>query len=79
MAVHKDGTDISVDVIETIAAVTGTDPLAMTPPLYEVIDTDALDRLYERGADAAVEFEYAGHTVAVDADGTVTVDGRGGA
>jgi hypothetical protein len=65
-------------VNEAIADVTGTDPLAMDPPLYEVVDTDALDTLYERGATATVTFEYDGHSVAIDGDGTVTVDGEGG-
>ncbi|WP_123535325.1 HalOD1 output domain-containing protein [Halosimplex salinum] len=69
---------ISVDVIETIASVTGTDPLSMDPPLYEAVDTDALDTLYERSAMASVEFEYNGHTVRIDSDRTVTVDGEEG-
>jgi len=76
MAVHQSGEQISIDVIETIAAVTGDDPLAISPPLYEVVDTDALDTLYERGADVCVEFEYDGHQIVIDSDRTVTVDGR---
>lgn len=76
MAVHKDNQQISIDVIETVAAVTGNDPLAMNPPLYEVVDTDALDTLYERGADVCVEFEYDGHQIVIDSDQSVTVDGR---
>ena len=76
MAVHQSNEQISIDVIETIAAVTGDDPLAISPPLYEVVDTDALDTLYERGADVCVEFEYDGHQIVIDSDRTVTVDGR---
>ena len=76
IAVHRGNDKISIDVVETIAAVTGDDPLAMSPPLYEVVDTDALDTLYERGADVCVEFEYNGHQVVIDDDQTVTVDGR---
>ena len=76
MAVHQNSDQISIDVIETIAAVTESDPLTMDPPLYEVIDTDALDTLYERGAAATVVFEYDGHTVTIHDDHTVTVDGR---
>ncbi|QLH76502.1 hypothetical protein HZS55_03910 [Halosimplex rubrum] len=79
IAVQEPDEQISIDVIETIADVTGTDPLTMEPPLYEVVDTDALDALYESGATATVEFEYDGHSVVVDGDGTVTVDGAGGA
>jgi len=79
MAVHEPGRQISIDVVEAIADATETDPLTMEPPLYEVVDTDALDTLYERGAGATVEFRYDGHDVVVDGDGTVTVDGTGGA
>lgn len=71
-AVHSD-TAVSVEVVETIAAVTGTDPLEMNPPLYEVVDTDALDMLFRRSSEARVEFEYNDHTVVID-DETVTVD-----
>jgi len=74
MAVRGPNEQISIDVIEAIADATGTDPLTMDPPLYEVVDTDALDALYERGAVATVEFEYDGHSVTVDGDGTVTVE-----
>ncbi|WP_459193527.1 HalOD1 output domain-containing protein [Halosimplex sp. J119] len=76
IAVHDTSDQVSLDVIETLASVTDTDPLTMEPPLYDVVDTDALDSLYESGAEASVEFEYNGHTVAIDADRTVTVDGR---
>jgi hypothetical protein len=78
-AVQEPSGQISIDVIEAIADETGTDPLRMDPPLYEVVDTDALDALYESGAAATVEFEYDGHSVTVDGDGSVTVDGAGGA
>jgi len=74
----KNTSRISVDVINTIAAVTERDPLTMDPPLYDVIDTDALDRLFEQSDSAAVEFEYDGHEVTIDSDGTVRVDGERG-
>jgi len=35
------------------------------PPLYETIDTDALDHLFDRGARVAVSFRYAGCDVTV--------------
>jgi len=79
MAVHDADKQISIDVIEAIAEQTGTDPQTMEPPLYEVVDTDALDTLYERETTATVEFQYDGHDVVIDGDGTVTVDGTGGA
>lgn len=66
---------ISVEIVDAIANSTGTDPLALDPPLYDVVDTDALDRLVEQGSSTRIEFGYAGHTVVVDADGVVSVDG----
>ncbi|WP_135364852.1 HalOD1 output domain-containing protein [Halosimplex halophilum] len=77
IAVHGSSGQVSIDVIEAIADETGSDPLRMEPPLYEVVDTDALDAIYESGA-ATVEFEYDGHSVVIADDGTVTVDGEGG-
>jgi hypothetical protein len=65
-------------VLEALEEVTGTDRLEL-PPLYETIDTDALDRLFASlsGADdvepATFQFTYAGHRVTVTADGDVTV------
>lgn len=76
--VSQTTTRISVDVINTIAAVTERDPLTMNPPLYDVIDTDALDRLFEQSDSASVEFEYDGHEVHIDSEGTVRVDGERG-
>lgn len=76
MAVHKETDQICIDVIETIASVTDSDPLTMNPPLYDVIDTDALDSLYSNGADVSVAFEYDGHEVHIDTDRTITVDGE---
>jgi len=49
-------------------------PVADLPPLYEVVDPDALDALFaDDGAFGVVTFEYAGHDVTVRADGTVEV------
>lgn len=68
--------EISVTVIEALAAAADDDPVAMDPPLFDVIDTDALDALCETGVDVLVAFEYRDHTIEARADGTVTVDGR---
>lgn len=60
-------------VVQTIAETVATDPLEL-PPLFESIDPDALDafvRGLERGS---VTFTYAGRSVTVDGDGSVTID-----
>lgn len=64
----------SVSVVEAVAAETGADPASLAP-LYDVVDPDALDGLFEPGASGSVEFEFCGHDVAVHADGRVLVDG----
>lgn len=65
-------------VVQTVAETTATDPLEL-PPLFEAVDPDALDafvRSLERGS---VTFTYAGRSVTVDSDGSVTIDQlRGG-
>lgn len=64
-------------VVHTVAETTTGDPLEL-PPLFESIESDALDafvRSMERGS---VTFRYAGRSVTVDSDGSVTVEQAGG-
>lgn len=68
----------SMAVVEKIAALERTDPTEL-PPLYEAVDTEALDALVESatGSDATdlrVEFTYHGHQVIVTTDGVVHVE-----
>lgn len=77
-AVHE---TVSIAVVHAIAAHRNVDPVDL-PPLYEWIDPDAIDALFEptraggprRGH---LEFEYDGQAVAVDCtDGVaITIDG----
>lgn len=71
---HNDS--ISLRVIEALADATGADAHELEP-LYNVVDPEALDRLFNSSsnADVRVEFEYDGSLVGVRSDGTVTVDG----
>ncbi|ELZ08928.1 hypothetical protein C479_12409 [Halovivax asiaticus JCM 14624] len=51
----------------------------LDPPLYDVIDPEALDAVFEPVAgtnrpNGKIQFEYAGYTVTVSADYSVTVD-----
>lgn len=64
----------SLDVVTAIATATGSDPTTMAP-LYETVDTDALDRLLQSDASIEIVFEYEGHAIEVGSDGVVTVDG----
>ncbi len=59
----------------TSAVVTAvTEALGTTPatPLYEAIDPDALESLYQHAA-PTVRFEYAGQHVTIASDRTITV------
>lgn len=66
------GEQLSLEIVTAVAAKTGREPSEMEP-LHNVVDTDALDRLF-RGANGRVSFPYEGYHVVVEADGTVTVE-----
>lgn len=65
-------------VVRAVAAVRGREPTAL-PPLYDVVDPDALDRLvggppgHEADGSVRVAFVYAGTTVSVDGTGRIQV------
>lgn len=70
-------------VVEAVAEAKGVDPLDLDP-LYDVIDPDALEGMFQfpgRGPDASLElrFTMAGCTVVITGDGdvTATVEARG--
>lgn len=67
-------------VLEAVADAEDTDPLNL-PPLYDAVDTDALEALFEplpHGGTRTgrIEFTYHGYDVSVAcaADGSVTVE-----
>lgn len=65
----------SICVIETVADALETDPRELGP-LYEAIDPDALDRLFEsprQFASGCVTFTFEGCEVTVDANGWIAV------
>lgn len=65
----------SMAIIEEVAAIDGTDPTEL-PPLYEVIDPEALDALVESASESEfeVEFPYSGHEVTVTGDGEIHIE-----
>lgn len=65
---------VSEAVISAIADLENVSPLEL-PPLYEVIDPDALNVLFQRDATPRrVEFSYRGHDVVVRNEGDVSID-----
>lgn len=71
--------DLGVEIVTEIADREGVDATALTPPLHDVIDTDALESLFEptattdRVGDGTVSFSYHGYDVTVTAAGDVRV------
>lgn len=73
-------TEITSKVVETVAGAAGVDPLELNPPLFAVINPDALEAVYESASEQfKVEFEYAGYLVTISGDGTVTATEPGDA
>jgi hypothetical protein len=79
--IDRTETDISpsFSVIKAVSEVTAAAPDEMRP-LYEVVDSDALDRLFTRNdtygtalSDGFVRFRYVGTEVTVYADGRTVV------
>lgn len=72
---------ISHSLVRRVAAEKGVEPTVLTP-LYQVIDTDALDALFD-GSDGAilrdghVAFTYEGYTVRVDHDHSISLEPSG--
>ncbi|WP_224449123.1 HalOD1 output domain-containing protein [Haloprofundus salilacus] len=64
----------SVGVVSAVAEVEGLPVLELQTPLYDVLDPDALDTLVAGGdRGISLAFEYLGHEVTVNSDGTVVV------
>lgn len=80
--VHRTGAEsdgdgaVSSVVVEALVEAEGTAATGLTTPLYEAVDPDALDRLFETGSAGAsgrVEFPYADYRVTVTVDDDVYV------
>lgn len=70
--------NVSDKVINKVAEAEDVDPLELTPPLYDVIDPDALDLVFATTPTAGrmegtVTFSYNGYDVTVWGDGDVSV------
>ena len=76
----KDGdTSLGVTIIDAIAAVEDIDPTSESLGLYESVDLEAVETLFEhrsQGERWRFEFSAGGYTVIVDGDGFVTIFDR---
>lgn len=62
-------------VVNAVAKAEGRDPLDLSP-LYNAIDTDAMDSLLEDSRGVDVTFQYEGYTVLVRENAEVILDPR---
>lgn len=60
-------------VVRAVSRRTARDPLEL-PPLFGVIDPDALDASVRSLSAGSISFEFAGHAVTVDSDGDVELE-----
>ena len=70
---------LSETIVGIIADLEGVDSTELTPPLYSVIDPDALESLFASTDDPAaghVAFRYHGYDVRVASDGAVEILNR---
>ena len=72
--IETDSRSVSQTVIDAVAAAEGTPPTELTPPLYDVIDPEALDKVFAGKASLGkLVFNYNSYEINVEADGYVAV------
>lgn len=68
---------LSTSVVQAVATALDADPLSLDERLYDVLDPDALDRLFGDDGEATrprtLSFELAGCSVTVHGDGRIVV------
>lgn len=67
-----DGQQVSTRVVEAVADRAGVDPLELRPPLYDVVDPEAIDALFEPTGSGSprrgrLEFTYHGYRITLTA------------
>lgn len=71
---------LATDIVLAVAEVTGTDPTELRP-LHDVIDADALDRLFHQESSGAetdrISFNYHCYRVTVYRDSEILLQPRG--
>jgi len=71
--------DPSMMIIDLISDLEGVDPVELSPPLYSVIDPEALDALFHSASDDTpqtsghVQFVYRGYEIRVQNDGEIAI------
>lgn len=72
---HESGGAVSEQVLAGTARREERNPLDFDDPLYDVIDPDARNRIFQsNGTNRQIEFTYLGYEVAVFSDGRITLN-----
>lgn len=70
---------VSQTVVEAVAEAEGVRPVELTPPLYDIIDPDALDRIFDNNLSIGkLTFNYNNCEINVFSDGYVAIEKHGG-
>ncbi|THE63432.1 hypothetical protein D8Y22_18150 [Salinadaptatus halalkaliphilus] len=68
----------SLRVVERVAEAEAVGPVELRPPLHDIVDSGALDHLFESARDRTLPgvatFRYRGYEVTVHADGRVALE-----
>jgi hypothetical protein len=65
---------IGVSIIRSVASVSGVDPLSLQPRLYDVVDPDALERLFSSVSnEMRITFSFGAYEVTVTGAGDIYV------
>ncbi|NHN41177.1 hypothetical protein G9C85_05940 [Halorubellus sp. JP-L1] len=71
---RRDDESITETILRAVADAEGSNPVSLKPPLYDVLDPDALEALYDGDqGPCSIEFTYCGYDVHVDGVGDVAV------
>lgn len=73
MTANMNAHRLSTRIVDKVAEAENTDPVDLAP-LYESIDPDALDALFQNGQNGSVTFEYENRRIIARADGDVTIE-----
>ncbi|MDG5761260.1 hypothetical protein QA600_18175 [Natronococcus sp. A-GB1] len=70
----------SLRVVKAVANAEGVDPVELEPPLYDAVDPNAIDELFDpttapnAARNGRLHFRYRGYDVTVRSDGTVSLE-----
>lgn len=73
--VPPNSNDIIVEIVDRIAKLEDTDPLELSPPLFDAVGPSLFEAVSEHeNSSLRVEFSYQGYQVSVFGDGDIAVE-----